>query len=401
MKAIVVKRKPVRFARARIAAELDSGKGAAHLLRLEDIDEPALPTPEWQRVRPLLAGICGSDLATVDARSSRWFESIVSFPFTPGHEIVGLTDDDRRVVVEPVLGCAPRGLPLCTGCGEHHPDRCERLAVGGLQPGLQTGYCADTGGGWGQVLIAHPSQLHEVPDDLADAEAALVEPAACSIHAALSPVFGTDDGIVAVLGAGTLGLGIVAALKAYAMPDRLVVGARYPEQKAFAKRFGATDVVAGSELKRAIRRISGSFELTNGSLTGGAHVTFDCVGSSASLTDAIDMTCPGGTIVLVGMAAGVQLDLTPLWQKQIRLQGAYAYGVEHHPSAADPRSTFDMALELVKSAGLGDLLSASYPLDRFTDAIEHAAHAGPRGAIKVALAPNPALRSPSQRKAGS
>ena len=50
------------------------------------------------RVRPRLAGICGSDLATIDGHSSRYFEPIVSFPFTPGHEVVGELDDGSRVV---------------------------------------------------------------------------------------------------------------------------------------------------------------------------------------------------------------------------------------------------------------------------------------------------------------
>jgi threonine dehydrogenase-like Zn-dependent dehydrogenase len=94
------------------------------------------------------------------------------------------------------------------------------------------------------------------------------------------------------------------------------------------------------------------------------------------------MCRPGGTIVLVGMAATVQVDLTPLWQKQVRLQGAYAYGTE--PALGGTR-TFTAATDLVASKDLGRLLSATYPLDRYADAIDHAAHAGRRGAVKVAF----------------
>ena len=54
---------------------------------------PSCPADGWVRLRPRLAGICGSDLATIDGRSSRYFEPIVSFPFTPGHEVVGDLDD--------------------------------------------------------------------------------------------------------------------------------------------------------------------------------------------------------------------------------------------------------------------------------------------------------------------
>ena len=39
-------------------------------LKLEDIPEPSLPTPEWVRVKPLLSGICGSDLGTLSSENS-------------------------------------------------------------------------------------------------------------------------------------------------------------------------------------------------------------------------------------------------------------------------------------------------------------------------------------------
>jgi len=388
MRALVMERKVLRFAAARLASEVDPGRGArVGPLRLKEMEEPALPGPGWLRVRPRLAGICGSDLATVDGRSSRWFESVVSFPFTPGHEVVGETEDGRRVVVEPVLGCTPRGVePRCRACAGGAHDRCERLHVGGLEPGLQTGFCCSTGGGWGQVLVADASQVHEVPDELSDEAAVMIEPVACALHAALSTP--TDGGVVAVLGAGTLGLCTTAAVATHGAPGRLLVGARHPEQRRLARALGATEVVSGRELPRAVRRTTGSFAYDDGTLTGGTDVTYDCVGSSESIGTSIAMTRPGGTIVLVGMPATVTVDLTPLWQQQIRLQGAYAYGVEPRLSAGlGHQRTFAAATELVARLDLGRLVSARYPLDRFGDAIDHAAHAGARGAVKIAFAP--------------
>ena len=90
-----------------------SGTGAGAKwgpLELDDLSTPALPNNEWVRIRPRLSGICGSDLSTVDGVASRYFEPIVSFPFVPGHEVVADTEDGRRVVLEPVLGCITRGL---------------------------------------------------------------------------------------------------------------------------------------------------------------------------------------------------------------------------------------------------------------------------------------------------
>ena len=384
MQALVVERKPLRFAAARVASGLEPGRGArVGPLRLSDVEAPRLPGADWVRLRPRLAGICGSDLATVDGRSSRWFESVVSFPFTPGHEIVADTDDGRRVVVEAVLGCAARGVePRCPGCAGGAIDRCERLGVGGLEPGLQTGFCCSTGGGWAQALVASPEQLHEVPPELSDEAAVMVEPVACALHAALSTP--THGAVVAVLGAGTLGLCTVASVATHGAPARLLAGAKHPEQRRLAQALGATEVVTGTELKRAVRRATGSFGYDDGTLTGGADVTYDCVGSSSSIATSIAMTRPGGTVVLVGMPATVTVDLTPLWQQQVRLQGAYAYGVE--PALGHVR-TFSAAIDLVARLDLGQLVSARYPLGRFVEAIDHAAHAGARGAVKVAFAP--------------
>jgi threonine dehydrogenase-like Zn-dependent dehydrogenase len=266
-------------------------------------------------------------------------------------------------------------------------DRCERLHVGGIEPGLQTGFCCSTGGGWGQVLVAQASQVHEVPDELSDEAAVMIEPAACALHAALSTP--TDGGVVAVLGAGTLGLCTAGAVATHGSPARLLVGAKHPEQRRLAQALGASEVVSGRELARAVRRVTGSFTYDDGTLTGGADVTYDCVGSSDSISTSIAMTRPGGTVVLVGMPATVTVDLTPLWQQQIRLQGAYAYGVE--PSIGNVR-TFAAAMELVARLDLGRLVSARYPLGRFADAIDHAAHAGARGAVKIVFVPQEKLR---------
>src|SRR5215213_7587776 len=113
-----------------MAGSLAPGLGArVGPISLTDVDEPALPGPAWHRLRPRLAGICGSDLATVDATSSRWFEAVVSFPFVPGHEVVGDLDDGTRVVLEPVLACAIRGIdPVCVSCAAGLTNRCERIA---------------------------------------------------------------------------------------------------------------------------------------------------------------------------------------------------------------------------------------------------------------------------------
>ncbi|MHB1516708.1 MAG: zinc-dependent alcohol dehydrogenase [Acidimicrobiales bacterium] len=397
MKALVFERNLTRFAASRAASLLGSGRGAAvGPLRLLDVRAPVPPGEDWHRLRPLLSGICGSDLATVDGRSSRYFADLVSFPFVPGHEVVGILDDGgvdhrgevlapgSRVVIEPVLGCLPRNIePPCPQCEAGHTGGCGNVAIGSLGPGLQTGYCADTGGGWSSAgLVAHASQIHRVPESFSDEEAVIVEPAACGVHAALAAGVGTGD-LVVVVGAGTLGLATVAALHHLVRPKTsctILVGAKYDHQRRHAQALGADIVVSSDQLARSVRRRTGSL-VVGGRLTEGAGVVFDCVGSSRSIADALAVTGPRGTVVLVGMPAQVSLDLAPLWHRELRLVGAYAYGVEQ--GAPAPRRSFDLALDLVHPAGLGSLVSAAYPLERFEDALTHAGSAGRRGATKV------------------
>ncbi len=388
MRALVVERSVARFAAARAASMLGSGKGVGMgigPIRLAEVAQPELPGPGWRVVRPLLAGICGSDLSTLDGHSSRYFEGIVSFPFVPGHEIVGVLDDTtdgpgERVVVQPVLGCVARRIdPPCPACAEGRVGGCERVGFGHLEPGLQTGYCADTGGGWSAALVAHESQLHRVPDRLSDEAAVMVEPAACATHAALAGRAGTGD-TVAVIGAGTLGLCTVAALRHFTLATTVIAAAKHPAQRQLAAELGADIVVEPEGLTRAVRRQTGSLAI-GGQLTGGADVIIDCVGTAASIEAALSVVRPGGRVTLVGMPGPVRVDLAPLWHREISLTGAYAYGLEERPSGAV--STFAMAFELVEEARLGRLVSARYPLDRYEEAVAHAADAGRRGSVKV------------------
>jgi threonine dehydrogenase-like Zn-dependent dehydrogenase len=383
MRALLVERSVPRFASARLLSEWRSGAGALlGPIRLAEIAERELPGPDWVRVRPRLSGICGSDLSLVDARTSRYFEAITSFPFVPGHEVCGELEDGTRAVLEPVLHCKIRGIePRCSSCQAGATNRCRNIAVGHLHPGLQTGFCTDTGGGWSVGLVAHRDQLHQVPDDMSDEAAVMVEPAACAVHGALSGPPEPLNPTAVVIGAGTLGLCTIAALSAL-RPDlgEIIAVAKHPEQRRLARDLGASVVAEPAELRRAVRRNCGGSILSNGVLSSGAGLVYDCVGSGASIKEGLAVTAPGGTLVMIGMPGHVGIDLTGLWQREVSITGAYAYGTE-----AGGRRSFDLAFELVANAGLERLLSATYALERFKEAIEHAAAAGRRGAVKVAF----------------
>ena len=384
MKALVFDRSEVRYAAAMAASRVAPGKVAqVGPLRLAEIDPPAVPGEGWHRVYPLLSGICGSDLATLSGRTSRYFEPLVSFPFVPGHEVLGKLHDGRRVVLDAVLGHAARGEPPPhADAAPADGDDYGHLTSQPLGPGLQIGACRNTGGGWSEEMVAHTSGIHDVPDDLSDEAAVMIEPAASAIHAALRGE-ATSGEVAVVVGAGPIGLCVIAALRHGSNAETIIAAVKYEEQSKWAEEMGADVVTPPEELRRAVRRVKGCRMIGN-TLSGGADVTIDAVGSARSLTDAIAVTRPRGRIVMCGMPGPVRVDLAPVWHREVAILGAYTYGKE---TMADGEKvhTFDLAFELARSAKLERLVSAGYRLEDYVEAVRHAGAAGSRGSVKIAF----------------
>jgi threonine dehydrogenase-like Zn-dependent dehydrogenase len=96
MRALELYRSVPRYVASKAVSSRMPGAltGGVAPLRLVHRDPPDRPGPDWARVRPRLAGICGSDLGTISGHSSFYFSALVSMPFVPGHEVVGELLDD-------------------------------------------------------------------------------------------------------------------------------------------------------------------------------------------------------------------------------------------------------------------------------------------------------------------
>ena len=192
-------------------------------------------------------------------------------------------------------------------------------------------------------MVAHPSQLHAVPDDMSDEAAVMVEPTACAVHAALRRPIREGDTVV-VLGAGTLGLLTIAALRHLTPAGVIITSARYPAPDAAGARSSAPTRSASPASCPASSAASPARLAYRDQLTGGCDVVLDCVGDSDSLAQALAIVRPRGTVVVVGMPAQVKLELTTLWHRETELVGAYAYGLERSLDGDEPRRTFDARL---------------------------------------------------------
>ncbi len=372
-------------------------------VRLADIPEPRLPGADWVKVRVHLGGVCGSDLHVVLLETSPYTTVYSSMPFVIGHEGVGVVAEagpdagvavGSRVVVEPVLGCEARGFAdLCPACARGDYNLCGRFTEGCVSPGLGQGACRDTGGAWGEVMVAHRSQLVSVPAHVSDEQAVLAEPLAVAVHSILRFV-PPEGATVLVAGAGVIGLAAVAALRALRPGSRVVVLARYPHQAELARRLGASAVIApaGNAHYREIASLVGSRLLRPmlgpPVLTGGVDAALECVGTGRSIADALRLTRPGGRVVLLGLAAVPRgVDWTPVWLREIAIHGGFAYASEH----VDGRAvrSMDLAMEMLASGSvdLRPLITHRFPLTEFARALEVALDKRRHRAVKVLLAP--------------
>ena len=370
-------------------------------MHLVDMPEPQLPTPEWVKVRTRLSGICGSDLAIITAKGSPYFSPFTSTPFVLGHEIMGEIAEvgatvegfsvGARVVIEPALSCQVRGItPQCHQCQNLRFANCENITKGDISAGVQTGYCRDTGGGWSEYVLAHQSQLHLVPDDILDETAVLLEPFACALHGVLKTEFNETDEIC-VIGGGTIGLLTVAALRGLGHRNRILIFAKYPHQQQLALELGADEVLSpNSGRYAAFCELTGAAshqpELGQQVLIGGVDVTFDCIGSSVTIDDALRFTRAGGEVILVGMP-GIpkNVDWTSIWYKQLKVEGAYTYGLETHNGEQIHTFTLGMRLLQKMGPGLRPLVSKPFPLRDYKRAIQTAMNTGKTATVKTAF----------------
>jgi threonine dehydrogenase-like Zn-dependent dehydrogenase len=383
--------------------------GSFSCLQFAEVEPPPLPRPNWVRLAPRLSGICGSDLSTIACKGSPYFSPFVSTPFVLGHEVVGEIVETgpatpstlrtgMRVVLEPALGCEVRGMETpCRPCAAGQYANCENILRGCLQGGFQTGYCASTGGGWSHAtLVAHPSQVHPVPEGLSDEEAVLAEPLACSLHAALKAPREKEKTLL-VIGCGTIGLLLIAAYRMTGGQGRVLAVARFPHQAEMARQLGADECIGlrpPAALYEWVLERTGSLtagggiyqpELGKPVVLGGADAVLDCVGIGPTMDDALRLTRPGGLVLLVGMP-GIPsgIDWTSAWYKELRVHGSYAYGWETLPGGRRVK-TIQLALELLAASRgrLRPLVSRKFPLTEFRAAIAHAFHTEQPGNFKT------------------
>lgn len=237
---------------------------------LSDVPDAGPLRPDWVVVRPTLSGICGSDAKQVlldfEGETDSALSGLCSFPQVLGHEVVGVVDRlgpqaegldlGQRVVLNPWLTCAPRGItPVCPACAAGDLSLCWSFTSGDISTGLHTGVARDATGGFAELMPAHPSMLFALPDGISDAQAVLSDPFAVSLHSVTrNPP--PPGGRVLVWGAGALGCCALAVLRALHPDVAVAVVARFAAQARLAERLGADVVLRLGERQELVEQLA-------------------------------------------------------------------------------------------------------------------------------------------------
>lgn len=221
--------------------------------------------PGYRLLRVRACGVCSTDLA----------RHHLPFPLPQviGHEVLATDAAGSRFVVEINASHEARGVPHdCAFCRAGLPTHCPARVTLGIH---------DLPGGFAPCILAPVAACFEVPANVPDAAAVLVEPFAAALHAVRTIAPRAGDR-VAVLGPRRLGMLVVAAL----------AGVR-----ARARRAGGDFAIAAVARDPALLRLATSFGATEtfalggdpGALEQAFDVVIDTTGNPDGLASAVRM----------------------------------------------------------------------------------------------------------------
>ena len=328
---------------------------ATRELALRDIDLPQDLGAQDVRIRIHTVGICGSDLHYYTHGRIGPFK--VEAPMVLGHEASGTIIEVGSDVTQLKVGdrvCMEPGIPRldspATLRGLYNLDPSVRFWATPPIHGCLTG------------SVVHPAAFtYRLPDNVSFAEGAIVEPLSIGLQAATKARMKPGDTAV-VIGAGTIGaMTALAALAGGAA--RVILGDVVAEKLAhFANNPAVITVdVTQQALPDAVQQVTEGW---------GADVVFEASGHAGVYQTLLDLVCPGGCAVLVGMPPGpVALDVVTMQTKEVRLESVFRYA-----------NIFPRALALL-SSGMIDVkpfISRSFPFSRGIEAFEEAARGRPQ-----------------------
>jgi L-iditol 2-dehydrogenase len=247
------------------------------------------------------------------------------------------------VAIDPAIPCEH-----CDLCRRGHPNLCPAVRFAGH---------GTLDGGLRELLTWPTARLHPLPDELSDADGAMLEPLGVALHA-------LDLGhlrlgmTVGVFGCGPIGLLLVQLARL--MGARAVYATEpLPHRRRAAEAYGASlvDDPAGLDV----------------------DVAFEVAGTDPAVESAMVAAAPGARVLLVGIPDG---DSTTFPASVARRKGLTIAMVRRM------KDTYPRAIDLVRRGvvDVSTVVSGRYPLDAAAEAFEAAVA---RRGLKVVVEPTP------------
>lgn len=327
-----------------------------------------VPMPEVQEdevlVKVQAVGICGSDVHGIDGSTGRRIP-----PLIMGHEASGIIESagskvsgwqpGDRVTFDSTIY---RMDDWFTHRGQYN------LSDGRKVLGVSTPEFKKHGA-FAEYVTIPQHILYKIPPNVNFIQAALVEPAAVSLHAINLSDLQREDSVL-VVGAGMIGMFVIQLLKIKGC-TRIIAIDMEPEKLTLAKELGAHYAFTPNDpaLQKNIN------ELTE---NRGVDIAIEAVGITPSIQQAIALLRKGGTLTLLGnISPEVTIPLQAVVSRQLRLQGSCAINGEYGD-----------ILELVSSGKLRmeSILSAEAPLSEGAEWFKRL-YNKEKGLMKVILRP--------------
>lgn len=336
--------------------------------RLEDVPVPRVEAGEVV-VEVNACGICASDIKCYTGAPLFWGDEhrrpFVQAPVIAGHEFIGevveLGDGagekhgiqlGDRAIAEQIVPCWE-----CRYCRTGKYWLCQVHNIYGFQAAVNGGM-ADF------MKFPARSLVYKVPSDIPAASAAMIEPLACSIHAVQRGNIEFGD-VVVVAGAGTLGLGMIAAAK-LKNPGMLVAVDLVPGRLEVAGKLGA-DIAVNPGEEDAVQKV---LDLTEGY---GCDVYLEATGHPQAVEQGLHMIRKAGTFVEFSvMREPVTADWTIIGDtKELNIHGSHL-GPHAYPLAIDyiHRGLIDVSLIVTHQLPLKDYLEGFEMVRNGADSIK-------------------------------
>ncbi|MBI4774767.1 MAG: 2,3-butanediol dehydrogenase [Deltaproteobacteria bacterium] len=327
-------------------------------VRVEEVPEPPIPSPEEVKIKVHWCGICGSDLH--EYLAGPIFIPVENphpltgkkAPVILGHEFSGeiaqIGEGVHGIQVgDRVTASASRSCGECFWCKRGETIICHMNAA--------TGMMAD--GAFAEYVNVPAYNIYKLPEGVSFEEAALTEPLAVGVHAMRRARIKTGDHVV-IVGAGTIGLSVLQATRASGAGTITVVEVA-EARKEYAKKLGATRVLDPTkvDVPAEVARITDGV---------GADLGFECVGDPKTALLTLDSVRRGGKMVVLGVferPAEINLNSCVFFEKQII--GSLGYNDEFSTVLsflvdgrlqAKPMISGKIRLEDILEMGFGDLI---------------------------------------------